>query len=127
MFSHVYLGSDDLAASKRFYDAAMGALGYQSVELPHAILYPSESSALLIGKPLDGGAASHGNGHTLGFVAKDYAAVDRFHADGLAAGGTSEGAPGFRATSPGNQYGAYLRDPFGNKICTFAPNVGEKQ
>ena len=54
-------------------------------------------------------------------AAPDKAAVDAFHAAGIANGGTDEGAPGNRAGAPGNPYGAYLRDPVGNKICAFAP------
>lgn len=81
---------------------------------------------MVVAKPADGAPATSANGHTLGFAAKSYAEVDAFHDNGVAAGGTSEGAPGFRPNSPGNMYGAYLRDPDGNKICAYAPNVGPK-
>jgi catechol 2,3-dioxygenase-like lactoylglutathione lyase family enzyme len=43
------------------------------------------------------------------------AQVDAFHAAGLAAGGTSDGAPGLRTYHPG-YYAAFLLDPEGNKI-----------
>ncbi|MGE4430403.1 MAG: VOC family protein [Sphingobium sp.] len=124
MFTHVYFGSNDIEKSKKFYDAALGALGYAAVPYPNGAAYPSASGAVIIAPPADGRPATFGNGHTLGFSAKSYAEVDAFHADGVAAGGTSEGAPGFRPNSPGNMYGAYLRDPDGNKICAYAPNVG---
>ncbi len=126
MFSHVYFGANDIAKSKAFYDAAMGALGYESHPTPGGgVVYPTASGALLIAPPRNGEPATAGNGHTLGFSAKSYAEVDAFHAGGIAAGGTDEGAPGFRANSPGNQYGAYLLDPDGNKICAYAPNLNE--
>ena len=73
----------------------------------------------VVAKPADGAPATSANGHTLGFAAKSYAEVDAFHDNGVAAGGTSEGAPGFRPNSPGNMYGAYLRDPDGNKLCAL--------
>jgi predicted lactoylglutathione lyase len=79
-----------------------------------------------VAKPANGEAMCVSNGHTLGLKAKSYDEVDAFHRAGLEAGGTCEGAPGFRAASPGNMYGAYLRDPDGNKICAFTQNVGER-
>jgi len=130
MFSHVYFGTNDIEKSKAFYDAALTPLGYSKAQpYPAGIMYvkPEGGSTVIIAPPADGKAATYGNGHTLGFIAADYAAVDAFHADGVAAGGADEGEPGFRPNSPGNMYGAYLRDPYGNKICAYAPNVGPKE
>ena len=72
-----------------------------------------------VGLPADGQAATHANGGTIGFAAQTKEQVDAFHAAGLANGGTCAGEPGKRPGAPGNAYGAYLRDPTGNKICTF--------
>lgn len=128
MFTHSYLGTNDVEKSRGFYNAVMAPLGYQAVELPHGTLYPSEAGvALAVCKPANGEAHAASNGHTLGFTAADYAAVDAWHAAGLANGGSDEGAPDFREQSPGNMYGAYLRDVDGNKICAFAPNSGPKE
>jgi len=126
MFSHVYFGSNNIEKSKKFYDAALGALGYAAAPYPTGVIYPSDSGAIIVAPPANGEPATFGNGHTLGLKAKSYAEVDAFHANGVAAGGRSEGEPGFRPNSPGNMYGAYLRDPDGNKICAYAPNVGPK-
>jgi catechol 2,3-dioxygenase-like lactoylglutathione lyase family enzyme len=128
MFTHAFLGTNSVEASRKFYNAVMAALGHDhAVELPDRTIYPTETgTAFIVAAPLNGAAHTVSNGHTLGFAAKDYAAVDAFHAAGVANGGSDEGAPGFRESSPGNQYGAYLRDPDGNKICAYTPNVGPK-
>ncbi len=123
MFTHTFLGTNDVEKSRQFYTAVMGALGHTTaVPLPMGTVFPSAAGSLIVGKPANGEAHTVSNGHTLGFKATDSGAVDAFHAAGLANGGTCEGAPGVRVNAPGQQYGAYLRDPDGNKICAFAPN-----
>lgn len=123
MFSHVILGANDLAASKTFYDAALAALGHAAGrEVPGAgrVMYMSHSGVFGIGTPIDGEAACHANGGTLGFAATSEAEVDAFHAAGVANGGVSiEEAPGLRVSPYGKLYLAYLRDPSGNKICAM--------
>lgn len=121
MFTHLCISAHDLTASKAFYDAALGALGIQSVGQvsPKACLYASDTGKILVTLPANGEAATYANGGTIGFAAPDAATVDAFHAAGLANGGTDEGAPGRRPNAPGNAYGAYLRDPVGNKICAY--------
>jgi catechol 2,3-dioxygenase-like lactoylglutathione lyase family enzyme len=123
MFNHVFLGTNNVEKSRKFYDATMKILGLQGVPLPHGTVYASPMGALIVGTPANGEAATVANGHTLGLKADDYDAVDAWHAAGLAAGGASEGEPGVREQSPGRMYGAYLRDPDGNKLCVFAPNA----
>jgi catechol 2,3-dioxygenase-like lactoylglutathione lyase family enzyme len=121
LFTHMFLGSNDVDRSRKFYEAALAPLGRQNVmpaDQPR-LVFPSESSTLIVGAPANGEPANVANGFTVGFGAADAAAVDAFHAAGLANGGTCEGEPGPRPNAPGNAYGAYLRDPDGHKVCAF--------
>ncbi|MFM2300452.1 MAG: hypothetical protein RLZZ84_188 [Pseudomonadota bacterium] len=126
MFTHICISAQDLAKSKAFYDAALAPLGVASVGQVNdrTCVYATETGKLLVMTPADGNTATFANGGTIGFHAADAAAVDAFHAAGVAAGGTDEGAPGKRPNAPGNAYGAYLRDPVGNKICAFCQLPG---
>ena len=120
VFSHTCLGASDLAASVSFYDAALAPLGVKNLGPfgDSAMLYGRDKPALLVLRPGNGEAPSS-NGVTVGFAAASPAQVDAFHAAGLGAGGTDEGAAGPRGHLPG-AYAAYLRDPSGNKICAYA-------
>lgn len=122
MFSHVMLGMDDAEATKRFYDATLGALGNPAgkVDDHGRVAYRTPSGTLLLSKPIDGGAASCANGSTVGFAAKSPEDVDAWHKAGVAAGGTAvEDPPGVREMGPMKLYLAYLRDPAGNKLCAL--------
>lgn len=120
VFSHTCVGAGDLAESAAFYDAALAPLGVKNLGPfgDACVLYGKEKPALLVLKPGNGEPPT-GNGVTIGFAATSPADVDAFHAAGLAAGGTDEGAPGPRGHLPG-AYAAYLRDPAGNKVCSYA-------
>ena len=120
MFTHVMVGSNNSDASIAFYDAALGAIGIQGQRMGDRAFYSdSKGGAFGVGKPRNGEAATFANGGTIGFSAKTRAEVDAFHAAGCANGGRCEGEPGERSAAPGSPYGAYLRDPDGNKICAF--------
>ena len=122
MFSHIMVGADDIQASKTFYDAVLGALGYEPgvMSTEERCYYRSESGVFAITKPINGEPACHGNGSTIGFTAETTAAADAWHAAGIANGGsTCEDAPGIRKSPNGDLYLAYLLDPAGNKICVL--------
>ena len=71
---------------------------------------------LFIGPAFDGAPATNGNGTHIAFIAKTRAAVDAFYAAALENGGSDEGPPGLRPHYHPAYYGAYVRDPDGNKI-----------
>ena len=121
MFNHVMVGVNDLEASRKFYDALLGALGYgPGAANRNRFFYRNPSGTFAITTPINGEAACHGNGSTLGFAAQSTAQVDAFHAAGIANGGTTcEDPPGFRDGAAGKLYIAYLRDPDGNKLCAI--------
>jgi catechol 2,3-dioxygenase-like lactoylglutathione lyase family enzyme len=122
MFSHVMIGSNDLARSKTFYDALLATLdGKPGTQDPRGrLVYVHNGGRFLVTAPIDGQAASHANGGTIGFAAASPAAVDAWHEAGTANGGTAiEDPPGVREGASGRLYLAYLRDPDGNKLCAL--------
>lgn len=124
IFTHVCLGTNDLDKARRFYDAALAPLGvkFMAPMGEGGLLYGKDAPELLITRPRNGQPATFANGGTVGFIAATRDAVNQFHAAGIANGGTCEGPPGPRTFTP-TAYGAYLRDPDGNKLCAycFAP------
>jgi catechol 2,3-dioxygenase-like lactoylglutathione lyase family enzyme len=122
MFSHIMVGANDVAASKRFYDAILGALGYEpgTMDDRGRCFYFTATGVFAITPPINGEPATHGNGSTIGFAASSPEQADAWHAAGVANGGTScEDAPGVREGAIGKLYLAYLRDPSGNKVCAL--------
>lgn len=122
MFSHIMVGSNDIDASKKFYDALLGTLGYgpAMTDEKGRLFYLSPGGVFAVTAPIDGKPATAGNGCTIGFAIQDPATVDAWHAAGVASGGTSiEDPPGVREGGMGKMYLAYLRDPSGNKLCAL--------
>lgn len=122
MFSHVTIGSNDLARSTAFYDALFGALGGPPAHLDDKgrALYFHRGAMLIVTPPLDGKPACGANGGTIGFAADAPDQVEAWHKAGVANGGTAvEDAPGVRKTGLGDLFLAYLRDPDGNKLCAL--------
>ncbi|MFT4747226.1 MAG: catechol 2,3-dioxygenase-like lactoylglutathione lyase family enzyme [Congregibacter sp.] len=122
MFSHIMLGANDIEESKTFYDAVLGAMGYEPgvIDPKGRCFYYTKSGVFALSKPINGEPACHGNGSTIGFAAKDTETADAWYEAGLANGGTiCEDPPGVREGGGVKLYLAYLRDPSGNKICAL--------
>jgi catechol 2,3-dioxygenase-like lactoylglutathione lyase family enzyme len=123
MLSHVHVGLSNFSRSYAFYAAIFEALG-----LELRVYRPQESWAgwgaagtqrplFFIGLPFDRRPVDAGNGHMIALLASTREVVDRCHAAALAHGGCCEGPPGLRPHYHAHYYGAYVRDPDGNKIC----------
>ena len=128
MFSHVTLGTNDLAKAMTFYDAVLATLGLRRLltRAEHGFAgYGLQGARLgfFLCRPFDGGAATFGNGTHIALLAPDRASVSAFHAAALAAGGKNEGAPGPRPHYHEHYWGAYVRDLDGNKLqaCCHRP------
>ena len=122
MFSHVMVGAEDVEASRRFYDAVLGALGVGpgAQDAKGRYWWRTERGLFAISRPINGEAASHANGGTIGFAMDSPEQVHAWHEAGTANGGTAiENPPGQRQGSFGPLYLAYLRDPDGNKLCAL--------
>ena len=122
MFSHLMIGANDVAASKSFYDAALGALGVKEgrVDPKGRAIYMHGDNIFMLTQPINGKDAIGANGGTIGFAAATPEEADAFHAAGLANGGTAiEDAPGWREGNGMRLYLSYLLDPSGNKICAM--------
>lgn len=124
-FSHVTLGARDLDRALAFYRPLMKALGWQEKFAertppgPWAGWQPAghDRPLFIVTLPFDEAAPSPGNGTMVAFDVATPAEVDAAHALALAQGGTDEGAPGPRPQYHAAYYGAYFRDPDGNKLC----------
>ena len=133
MIAYVTVGADDIAKAKRFYTAFLPALGYGLEEGPEGLSFalpvPSGEKPVYpdfyVKPTYDGRPASAGNGAMVAFEARRQAQVQDLHAAALAAGGSDEGQPGFRASYGPRFYVGYLRDPQGNKIALFSSNPDE--
>lgn len=117
MIHHVSVGTNDLSRSRRFYDAVLATLGLSFMAADEeGIGWGSGQMSFSVQIPVDGSPATVGNGSHICFAAEDRAMVDRFHDTALEHGGTSDGEPGLRPKYDAHYYGAFVRDPDGNKI-----------
>ncbi len=125
MIGYVTLGTNDLETARRFYEQLLAEIGARRLlELPDARGYTmygrsGREPMLAITRPIDGNPATAGNGTMIALAMPSREQVDRFHVKALELGAANEGAPGVRGPEEMGFYGAYFRDPDGNKLCAF--------
>ncbi|WP_420477323.1 VOC family protein [Noviherbaspirillum sp. ST9] len=123
MFSHIFVGVSDFDRALSFYDPLMAVLGVRPRFCDRSRPWagwqsnPGPRPLFLIGRPFDQQPHAAGNGQMTAFLAESRAIVNEAFAAALANGGTSEGEPGLRPEYHEHYYGAYFRDPDGNKLC----------
>ena len=118
MIDHVSVAVRDLEASTRFYEAVLGAIGMTAIDVRAATVgFGKTYSEFWINLRRDMSPVEAGSGAHICFRARSTGMVDAFHAAALAAGGSSDGAPGLRPhDGEGGYYAAFIRDPDGNRI-----------
>ncbi len=121
MFNHVIIGARDMERMVAFYDAFLAPLGISRFMLAEAGNVAGwerrgESGKLFVGTPIDGNPAGTANGSMVAFRAPSREAVVQAYQAALAQGGTDAGAPGLRPQYGPDYFGAYVRDPEGNKL-----------
>jgi catechol 2,3-dioxygenase-like lactoylglutathione lyase family enzyme len=119
MIGYVTVGTNDVARAAKFYDEVLGVIGAKRLRNSDSFVAwgPQRGSPMMsIIKPFDGKPATVGNGVMVAIAVDTEAQVKAMHAKAMALGMRDEGAPGSRGE---NFYGAYFRDPDGNKLCAF--------
>jgi catechol 2,3-dioxygenase-like lactoylglutathione lyase family enzyme len=121
MIDHVSIGVRDLERSRRFYDAALQALGYSCRSPGKSSLgYGREREDFWVLAAAHPVPADKDSGLHLCFSAKGRDAVDAFHKAALATGGKDNGAPGVRSDYGPGYYAAFVIDPDGYRIEAHA-------
>ena len=123
MIGYVTIGAKDSAASGKFYDAVFAALGQERKFADGGWTgygpKGKDEHSVYVCPPFNKEQASFGNGMMVAFKAATLDQVKAAYTAGLNSGGADEGGPGYRPPEKQSWYGAYLRDPTGNKIAIY--------
>ena len=125
MIGYVTLGTTDMDRAVAFYDALLAEVGAKQLfGMDRIKFYGTSTQApmLAVCIPYDEQPHHPGNGWMIAIPGGSREGVDRLHAKALELGATDEGAPGERI--PDVFYGAYVRDPDGNKLCFMDMKMG---
>lgn len=123
MISHVYIGVNDFDHAFQFYSGVMAELALElkfcDAAKPWAAWFqaPNTRPLFIIGRPFNEGIASPGNGQMVALLAASVERVDACFRRAISLGAKCEGAPRVRPQYHEKYYGAYFRDPDGNKLC----------
>jgi len=128
MIGYVTLGSDNMPRARTFYDELLGStIGAKRImefgdDMGGFTMWGTgfDKPGLAVTNPYNKEPAVAGNGNMAALATNSRSKVDEIHAKALELGGTCEGPPGLRGDE-GDQafYGAYFRDPDGNKLAAF--------
>lgn len=124
MIGYTMVGSNDIEKSRSYYDALFGSVGIARLTEfgPDASAWGTdwEKPMFCVTKPQNGAPATFGNGTMISIILDERAKVDAIYAKAIELGSVDEGAAGLRGDEgPQAFYGAYFRDPDGNKLCAF--------
>jgi catechol 2,3-dioxygenase-like lactoylglutathione lyase family enzyme len=117
MIDHVSIPVRDLAAGAAFDERVLAPLGYTKlIERPATVGFGKKYPELWLNLRTDMGAAPANPGAHVALRARSQEAVRAFHAAAIANGGANDGEPGPRQAAMTGYFGAFIRDPDGNKI-----------
>jgi len=117
MIGYTTLGVKDLEASKKFYCDLFDAKVLVDVGRLAMIGKSTEEPMIAVCNPYDEGEPHPGNGITVAFRGGSQEGAAALYKKAIELGATCEGEPGSRID--GAFYGAYVKDPDGNKLCFF--------
>ena len=119
MIGYVTLGTNDLDSAAVFYDRVLAEFRAKRImEMERTLIWGNDPKKPMLAacRPFDGEPATAGNGTMVALAAKDPEMVQKVHRTALEQGARDEGEPGPRSDQ---FYGAYFRDPDGNKLAVF--------
>jgi catechol 2,3-dioxygenase-like lactoylglutathione lyase family enzyme len=117
MIDHVSIAVRDLDRATRFYEAVLGAIGYARLEVrPHTVGFGKTYPELWLNLRAAMAPLPDDSGAHVALRVRSTELVDAFHAAALAAGGSSDGAPGLRPQHGEGYYAAFIRDGDGNRV-----------
>jgi catechol 2,3-dioxygenase-like lactoylglutathione lyase family enzyme len=117
MIDHVSIAVADLKKSAAFYEAVLEALGYRKIaDRPASVGFGKQYPEFWLNARPEGARMGDDSGAHICLRARSVGAVREFHARAIANGGRDDGAPGPRKGEMTDYFGAFIRDPDGNKI-----------